>query len=216
MTGSARSGAEVFLSPVAEYRGKRGLDLALAGIGLLVTAPLWPCIALAVRIETTGPVLHRAIRVGRGGRTFTLLKFRSMRVGSGGPAVTAGSDARITRIGRLLRQTKLDELPQLLNVLRGEMSLVGPRPEDVRYVAFYSDAQRAVLGVRPGITGAAAVAYRHEEAILAQADDVERTYRCEVLPAKLALELSYLNDRGLMTDLRLIAQTLLAVFRRAT
>ena len=199
-----------------DYMGKRGFDLFVAAVGLVVTAPIWPLIAIAIRLESPGPTLHRATRVGRGGRPFVLLKFRSMRLGAGGPGVTAGSDARITRSGRLLRKSKLDELPQLINVLRNDMSLVGPRPEDPRYVAWYTPAQRAVLGVRPGITGAAAVAYRHEEAILAKAADVEEAYRHDVLPAKLELELDYLDGRRFASDLRILAQTVAAVFRRAT
>ena len=139
-----------------------------------------------------------------------------MRAGVSGPGVTAGSDSRITRTGRLLRKSKLDELPQFINVLRGEMSLVGPRPEDERYLPFYSDEELAVLSVRPGITGAAAVAYRHEETLLSRADDVETVYRTEVLPAKLALEIDYLEQRSLAVDLRLLVQTALAVGRRAT
>lgn len=200
----------------ADYPGKRVFDLATALLALTVTAPLWPVIALAIRIETPGPVFYRATRVGRGGTPFSLLKFRSMRTGSGGPGVTARTDARITRVGRVLRKSKLDEVPQLINVLRGEMSLVGPRPEDARYLPFYSDAELAVLSIRPGITGAASVAYRHEENVLAAAGDVEAAYRTEVLPAKLALELEYLTRRSLISDVRLLVQTVLAIGRRAT
>lgn len=202
--------------PRPDYRGKRSFDLVVSLGAFVFSAPLWPMIALAIRAETPGPVLYRAPRVGRGGTTFTLLKFRSMRSGVGGPGITAGSDTRITRIGRLLRKSKLDELPQLINVWRGEMSLVGPRPEDERYLPFYSDAELAVLSVRPGITGAAAVAYRHEETVLSRATDVESAYRTEVLPAKLALELDYLERRSLAVDLRLLVQTALAIGRRAT
>ena len=205
-----------FMARRTDYSAKRGMDVVLAAASLAVSAPLWPCIALAIRLESAGPVLHRATRVGRAGRPFVLLKFRSMRIGVGGPGVTAGTDARITRSGSLLRRSKLDELPQLLNVLRGDMSLVGPRPEDPRYVAAYTDAQRAVLRLRPGITGAAAVAYRHEETILAAAEDIEATYLGEVLPAKLALELAYLDECSFSTDVRLLLQTLRAVVRRAT
>ena len=202
--------------PRPDYRGKRTFDVVASLGALVLSAPLWPLIALAIRTETRGPVLYRARRVGRGGTAFTLLKFRSMRTGVRGPGVTAGSDSRITRTGRLLRKSKLDELPQFINVLRGDMSLVGPRPEDEQYLPFYSEAELEVLTVRPGITGAAAVAYRHEETLLARAEDVETAYRNEVLPAKLALELQYLERCSLVTDLRLIVQTALAVGRRAT
>ena len=214
--GGVRPPVDGAVALLPDYGGKRLFDLVVALGGLVVSAPLWPLIALVIRLESTGPTLHRATRVGRGGTPFVLLKFRSMRMGGGGPGVTAGSDARITLSGRLLRKSKLDELPQLINVVRNEMSLVGPRPEDARYVAWYTPAQLAVLGVRPGITGAAAVAYRHEETILSKATDVEQAYRLDVLPAKLALELAYLDGRRLSCDLRILAETAVAVFRRAT
>ena len=209
MTTNGDSAAQV-----TSYRGKRILDVFVASAALVVTAPLWPLIAAAIRLETKGPVLHRAERVGLFGQPFTLLKFRSMRTGFTGPAVTSGSDIRITRSGRILRMSKLDELPQFVNVLRGEMSIVGPRPEDPRYVVHYTVAQSAVLSVRPGITGAAAVAYRHEESILAKADDVEAAYVTDVLPAKLDLELSYVRTCSLSNDLALIARTILAITGR--
>ena len=215
-TSKTPTRGRAFAVPRPDYRGKRTFDVVASLGALVLSAPLWPLIALAIRTETRGPVLYRAQRVGRGGTAFTLLKFRSMRTGVRGPGVTAGSDSRITQTGRLLRKSKLDELPQFINVLRGDMSLVGPRPEDERYLPFYSEAELAVLTVRPGITGAAAVAYRHEETVLARAEDVETTYRTEVLPAKLALELQYLERRSLGADLRLIVQTALAVGRRAT
>ncbi len=184
-----------------------------AACGLVATIPLWVPIAVAVRLSSPGPVLHRATRVGRGGEPFTLLKFRSMRVGPSGPAVTGARDPRITAVGRVIRRTKLDELPQLLNVLRGDMSLVGPRPEDPRYVAHYAPDERVVLAVRPGITGAASVEYRDEEQILADADDVEAAYLSMVLPAKLAIELKYVGERSVRGDLALLWATAVAVVR---
>ncbi len=193
---------------------KRMLDVAIAGSALVVTAPVWPIIAVAVKLESPGPAFFTAKRVGRGGALFSILKFRSMTQSAAGPAITSSGDARITRVGRLLRATKLDELPQLINVLRGDMSVVGPRPEDPRYVERYSAEQRRVLLVRPGITGAAAVAYRHEQELLARSDDPEVSYITSILPAKLELELAYLESWSLLTDVRLIVQTVTSIFSR--
>jgi lipopolysaccharide/colanic/teichoic acid biosynthesis glycosyltransferase len=181
-----------------------------------VTGPLFPVIAALVVAESGRPVLYRARRVGRGGREFSVLKFRTMRTSTSGPAVTASGDRRITKVGRVLRKTKLDELPQLFNVLRGEMSIVGPRPEDPRYVLHYSDVQRRLLDIRPGITGAAAVAFRDEESLLANAEDLEFTYIHDVLPQKLDLELRYLERPSLWADVQLLLATAAAVLRRPT
>jgi lipopolysaccharide/colanic/teichoic acid biosynthesis glycosyltransferase len=200
---------------IRDYALKRPLDVLLAAVGIVVSAPLWVPMSIAIKLESPGPILHRAQRIGRGGRPFTLLKFRSMRIGQSGLAVTAGNDPRITRTGAILRSSKLDEIPQLINVLRGDMSLVGPRPEDPKYVAGYSESQRLILSVRPGMTGAAAVAYRHEETILAAAPDVERAYLNDVMPAKLALDLDYLSKRSLAVDIGLLVKTALAVIRPA-
>jgi lipopolysaccharide/colanic/teichoic acid biosynthesis glycosyltransferase len=197
-----------------DYRFKRPFDVVVATVALAVTLPIWLPVAVAIRIESPGPVLYRARRMGRGGTPITVLKFRSMRVSSGGPAITAGSDSRITRTGKLIRLTKVDELPQLINVIRGDMSLVGPRPEDSRYLDSYSPEQRRVLSIRPGITGAASVAYRHEESILAEAEDIEAAYRTTVLPAKLALELDYLDRRSLRTDVKWLMATVAAISSR--
>ncbi|HET8798808.1 MAG TPA: sugar transferase [Thermoanaerobaculia bacterium] len=186
---------------------RRGIDVAAASIGLLLLAPLFAAIAVAVRLSSPGPVFYRARRVGWRGRPLTMLKFRTMVVQSGGPAVTAKGDPRVTRVGRFLRRTKLDELPQLVHVLFGEMSLVGPRPEDPRYVALYDEAQRRILDVRPGITGAASLAYRDEESLLA-GDDWERVYVERILPDKLRLDLEYEKTRTLARDLRLIVRTI--------
>lgn len=195
--------------------GKRLFDVVLGGVLALAAAPVAAVVAAVIRVLDGPPVLHRAERVGRNGEPFTLLKFRTMRTG-GGPAVTGAGDDRITRVGRVLRRTKLDELPQLANVLRGEMSIVGPRPEDPRYVALYTDEQRAVLRLRPGITSPAAVAYRHEEALLTgSADEVERRYVEEVLPAKLTLDLAYARQRpSVAADLRVLAATCRALVAR--
>jgi lipopolysaccharide/colanic/teichoic acid biosynthesis glycosyltransferase len=197
--------------------GKRLLDLAGAGAGLLLLAPLLLLVALTIKLDSPGPVFYRQVRVGRGGREFRIHKFRTMRhapaSGSTGPQITVGADARITRTGRWLRHSKLDELAQLIDVVTGDMSLVGPRPEVPKYVALYPAGLRErVLSVRPGITDLASIEYRHESRLLAQSADPEHTYVHEVLPAKLALQARYVEQAGVWTDLVLIARTLRALF----
>lgn len=191
---------------------KRAVDLICAALGLVVLSPILLGVALAIKLSSPGPVFYRATRVGRGGTPFRLYKFRSMVVDADrrGPAITAGGDPRVTPIGRWLRRTKVDELPQLLNVLAGEMSLVGPRPEDPRYVALYDDDQRRILTVRPGITSAASLAYRHEEALLS-GPDWERTYRTTIMPQKLAIDLAYVEKQSLWEDFRIILFTIVAM-----
>lgn len=194
---------------------KRLFDLLVALAGLLILAPVFLVIAGAVRLSSRGPVLFRQERVGCHGRPFLILKFRTMvqDAEQRGPQLTAGDDARVTGLGAVLRHYKLDELPQLLNVLRGDMSLVGPRPEVPRYVAQYTPAQRRVLEVRPGITDPASVAFRNEAAILAQAKDPERYYIECIMPEKLRMNLEYLDRRSFWLDLRLIVQTVLVAIR---
>ena len=191
---------------------KRLFDAVAAGAGLALLSPVLLGIALAVRTHDGGPVLYRARRVGKDGQEFRLLKFRTMTPNADGtgPAVTRQGDVRVTRLGRFLRRTKLDELPQLLNVLQGDMSLVGPRPEDPRYVALYTPEQRQVLSVRPGITSAASLEYREEEALLV-GPNWEREYREKVMPDKIAIDLAYIRGRSFWSDLRLIARTIRAI-----
>ncbi len=193
---------------------KRLFDITASALGLLILAPLLALIALAIRLDSAGPIFHRAVRVGRNGCEFTLYKFRTMVVNATqiGPGITISGDPRVTRVGRLLRRWKLDELPQLLNVLRGEMSLVGPRPEDPRYVALYTTEQREVLRVRPGITSPASVRFRNEEALLS-GEDWERRYIEEIMPAKLALDLEYVRHASLHRDLAVLWETLVALLR---
>jgi lipopolysaccharide/colanic/teichoic acid biosynthesis glycosyltransferase len=174
---------------------------------LLVLSPLLLAAALAIAIESGGPVLFRQERVGKGFRPFTILKFRTMRVESEGPLITVDGDNRVTGIGRMLRLTKIDELPQLWNVLRGDMSLVGPRPEVPEYVAWFPDRFRIVLSVRPGITDFASIAYRNEEAILARSPDPVREYRERILPAKLELAEKYIRERSILADCVALAKT---------
>lgn len=187
--------------------------MVLSALGLLTLAPLLLLAAVWIRLDSPGPVLFRQTRIGRFGRPFTIHKFRTMRV-EPGAAITVGADPRITRPGHFLRQTKLDELPQLWDVLRGAMSLVGPRPELPRYVELYPAGLRErVLAVRPGITDPASLAFRHEAELLAAAADPEREYREVVMPAKLRLSADYAARASLATDLRLIFATLARVAR---
>lgn len=193
---------------------KRLFDILAAAAGLLLLSPLLLLAALWVKLDSPGPVLFRQTRVGRYGVPFSIHKFRTMRVAPGA-AITVGEDPRITRSGRVLRQTKLDELPQLWDVLRGAMSLVGPRPELPRYVALYpTELREQVLAVRPGITDPASLAFSHEAELLAAASDPEREYREVVLPAKLRLSADYAARATLATDLQLILATLARVFER--
>jgi lipopolysaccharide/colanic/teichoic acid biosynthesis glycosyltransferase len=191
--------------------GKRLFDIVLSGIALVLLSPLLVCIALWVKLDSRGPVFFRQERVGRHGVPFRIHKFRTMThsATASGPLITVGADARITRAGRFLRRSKLDELPQLIDVLLGRMSFVGPRPEVPRYVAIYPPQLRdKVLSVRPGITDTASLQFRNESELLARASDPEREYREVVLPAKLALQAQYVEQAGLATDVRLIARTL--------
>lgn len=195
---------------------KRSFDLVAAGLGVVVTCPLLAAAAMAIKVDDpSGPVFFRQVRVGLGGREFRILKLRSMRASTGGPQVTSGGDDRVTRVGRILRKTKLDELPQLLNVVAGDMSLVGPRPEVPRYVAAWpSDARTVILSVRPGITDPGSIAFRHEEDELAAAPDPERYYVDEILPRKVALYVGYVRTRTFLGDLAIILRTFAAVASR--
>ncbi len=196
---------------------KRGLDAVVSAVALALLSPVFLLLAAAIAIDDPGPVFYRQERVGRNGKPFRILKFRSMVQDADrkGLPLTVGDDARITRVGRFLRRTKLDELAQLANVLRGEMSLVGPRPEVPRYVTLYSPLQRMVLRIRPGVTDLASIRYRDENALLGQSADPERTYTEQVMPAKLAINLDYLSTFSVLGDLRLILSTVLHLGRDA-
>lgn len=191
---------------------KRACDVVVAAIGLAALSPLLASIALVVRLDSRGPVFFRAQRIGMAGRTFTMLKFRTMVADATarGPRITTGDDPRITRIGRLLRRAHLDELPQLVNVLRGDMSLVGPRPEAPAFVALYPPEAQAILRVRPGITGLAQLVFRDESRVLV-GEDAEERYVRRVLPAKLRIDLAYVEHASLALDLWLLLLTALAV-----
>jgi lipopolysaccharide/colanic/teichoic acid biosynthesis glycosyltransferase len=195
---------------------KRALDIGGASLGLVVLAPLMTALAVAVRLSSRGPALFRQVRVGRGGADFILLKFRSMtiRAGTEAGSFDLGDRSRVTRVGRFLRATKLDELPQLWNVLRGDMSLVGPRPEVRKWVDAYPQRWARVLTVRPGITDRAAIYYRDEERLLATAEEPEAVYREQVLPQKLAYYEEYVDTWTPLGDCAVLLQTLGAVVCR--
>lgn len=193
--------------------GKRIFDTAIASIALVMLTPLFALLALMVKVTSRGPILYRQVRVGRNGRVFQLVKFRSMFVNSDrkGLLITSAGDDRITPFGRILRRSKMDELPQLWNVVRGEMSLVGPRPEVPLYVGSYSPEQREVLTISPGITDSASIAYREEEKVLASKSDPDLYYREIILPHKIELNREYLKQMSFSYDVRLLFQTVAVV-----
>ena len=194
---------------------KRAFDIVVASVALVALSPVLLIITVLVALTSPGDAFFRQVRVGKDGLEFRLLKFRTMRPGSEakGQLTVGGRDPRITGIGRFLRKSKLDELPQLWNVLVGNMSLVGPRPEVPRYVALYTAEQREVLSVRPGITGVASLAYIDESEVLAEATDPEKAYIEQVMPAKLALDRAYVRDHGMAKDLGILLRTLIGLFR---
>lgn len=194
---------------------KRTFDVLVGAVGLVVTSPLVALGAVAVKLESPGPAFYRSARVGRGGRQFRMYKLRTMRVNADreGPAVTGARDPRVTSVGRFLRRTKIDELPQLLNVLRGDMSLVGPRPEAPEFVRYYTPEQQRVLLVRPGMTGPAAIAYINEEELLGESD-AEARYIKSVMPQKVAIDLEYLQSSSFAGDLKILARTIWLLVRR--
>lgn len=193
----------------------RFCDIVLSCLGLLLLSPLFAVVAVWIVIDNPGPVFYRQMRVGKDGKDFGLLKFRSMRIGADKESlITIGEhDSRITRAGYYIRKYKLDELPQLWNVLTGDMSLVGPRPEVRKYVDMYTDEQRLVLSVRPGITDYASIEYIDENRLLAQAEDPDRTYIEEILPAKIALNMRYIKHQTLGEYMKIIFLTLAKIIR---
>jgi lipopolysaccharide/colanic/teichoic acid biosynthesis glycosyltransferase len=195
---------------------KRLFDLFFSLTGLLLLAPLFAVTAVWIKFDSSGPVFFRQVRVGRFEKLFRIFKFRTMCMDaeSKGGQITIGEDPRITRSGRILRRYKLDELPQLLNVVKGEMSLVGPRPEVPRYVAFYPQRLREIiLSVPPGITDSASIEYKDENTILGQAKDPDRVYITEVMPVKLSYYERYVEERSLWIDAKLIVKTIAALVR---
>jgi lipopolysaccharide/colanic/teichoic acid biosynthesis glycosyltransferase len=194
---------------------KWSFDILFSLLGLLVSSPLLLLIACLIKREDRGPIFYRGVRVGRFGKLFRIFKFRTMVVNAeklGGPS-TADDDPRITKIGRRLRKYKLDELPQLINVLRGEMSFVGPRPEVQHYVDMFTEKERVILSVRPGITDWASMWNPDEGAILAGSPDPEKAYMEKIRPTKIELQLKYVKKRSFWIDLQIIAQTLLTILK---
>ncbi len=193
---------------------KRIFDILSSGIGLIILLPFFLLIAFWIKLDSPGPVFFRQARVGRHGKLFRIYKFRTMIADAElrGRLITIGEDCRITRIGSFLRRYKLDELPQLINVFIGDMSLVGPRPEVPRYVALYSDKVRErVLSVRPGITDYASIEYKDENDILGNSVDPEKTYIDEVIPVKLTYYERYVSERSFFNDIKIIFSTLKAI-----
>jgi lipopolysaccharide/colanic/teichoic acid biosynthesis glycosyltransferase len=192
---------------------KRAVDFVIASSLLVLTAPLFLVLCIAIKLESRGPILYRAARVGWKGRPLMVLKFRKMVDGASGKALTGAADARFTRLGRLLARTKLDELPQLWNVVRGQMSLVGPRPEDEGFTTLHADEYAEILKVRPGITGLGQLAFARESEILAEDDRIGH-YVGQILPQKVRLDLLYARSRTLGGDLRILVWTVLPVILR--
>jgi lipopolysaccharide/colanic/teichoic acid biosynthesis glycosyltransferase len=194
---------------------KRILDITVALTGLVILVPIFIVIGILVKLDSPGSVLFKGERIGQYGKKFYIFKFRSMIPGAPqlGAAITSQDDPRITQVGRFLRKTKLDELPSLVNVLKGEMSLVGPRPESPSWVERYTPQQLAVLTVRPGITGLAQIKYRNEEELLSTAN-IEAEYP-RIMNDKLCMDLRYLENRSFSMDVRLLLETAMALFRRS-
>jgi lipopolysaccharide/colanic/teichoic acid biosynthesis glycosyltransferase len=194
---------------------KRAFDIGAASLGLVVLSPLLLLVALLIKLDSAGPVFFRQERIGSGFRPFIIYKFRTMvqeAPRQGGP-ITFGADPRITRAGQILRRTKIDEFPQLINVLRGEMSLVGPRPEVRQYVELFREDYVDILRVLPGITDLASLTYRHEAEVLGRSENPEVAYVRDVLPEKVRLAKEHVRRSSLLFDVTLIFKTLLALFR---
>lgn len=203
-------------SVASDTVGRRTVDVLAASVGLVAASPLLLAVGLAVRLGSPGPALFRQERVGADGSPFTMLKFRTMKTDAeaAGPSVSGNDDPRVTRVGALLRRTKLDELPQLVNVLRGDMTLIGPRAEVPRYVEHYTAEERETLSVRPGLTGPGGIWFTVSQAAELDGEaDPEQVYVDRQLHEKLALDLDYLRSRTLPRDLRILAQTVGVAFR---
>lgn len=190
---------------------KRLFDILASGIGIIILSPVLLIIALRIKNGSDGPVFFKQVRVGKDGKEFEILKFRTMVVDAEkmGRQITVGADNRITKVGGFLRKYKLDELPQLFNVFKGDMSLVGPRPEVPRYVKLYTEEQRKVLNVKPGITDLASIRYRDENELLGQAENPDEFYINTIMPDKLALNLEYINKSNVFYDIYIIIETII-------
>lgn len=194
---------------------KRCFDITASALGLLFLMIPFLIIAIIIKATSKGPVFFRQVRVGKDGKEFRIYKFRTMVVDAEkkGMQITVGADSRITGIGKFLRKTKVDELPQLINVLKGQMSFVGPRPEVPRYVALYDDYQRNILRIKPGITELASIVYRDENEVLAKSENPEETYINEIMPKKIALNIEYMQKLGFWYDIKLIFMTFVAILK---
>ena len=221
LVGIANENARCCLLDIEQYLAqrkvqliiKRVFDIVFSLLGLLLLSPLFLIIGLIIKTGSKGPIFFKQIRVGKDGKEFKIIKFRTMEIDAEkkGMQITVGQDSRIMKEGRWLRKFKLDELPQLINVLVGEMSLVGPRPEVPKYVAYYNDYQRTILKVRPGITDLASIEFRAENELLGKSIDPEKTYIEEIIPAKLSLNLKYLKSMSLLNDLKIIIRTIIVL-----
>ena len=194
---------------------KRLFDVVASGVGLLLLSPLFLLVAIWIKLDSSGPVFYRQVRVGRYNRDFRIFKFRSMRVGAdkGSLVTIGGRDPRVTRSGYFIRKFKIDELPQLINVFIGDMSLVGPRPEVRHYVDYWTKEQLRVLDVRPGITDPASIKFRNENELLDKADDPEKYYIEVIMQEKLRLYLEYVENHSFWYDMKLIFQTFWVIVR---
>lgn len=192
---------------------KRAFDILCSFLGLTVLSPVLLVVSVLVAVTSPGGVFFRQERIGKDGRPFRIFKFRSMRKDNAGLKITTGNDSRITPVGRFLRKSKIDELPQLINVLVGDMSFVGPRPEVADYVNLYTPYQRQVLLVRPGITGLASIRFRNENDLLTASDDPNRTYIEQIMPRKIDLDLEYIPHASVFYDIKLIFQTFAVVIK---
>ena len=190
---------------------KRIFDIICSGLGLVILSPFLLFVAIRIKMGSDGPVFFKQIRVGEKGKEFEILKFRTMVVDAEklGRQITVGNDNRITKIGAFLRKYKIDELPQLINVFKGDMSLVGPRPEVPRYVKMYTEEQRKVLDVKPGITDLASIRYRDENELLGKAENPDEFYINTIMPDKLALNMEYINKSNIFFDIYIILKTIL-------
>ena len=193
---------------------KRSFDIFFSFFGLIILSPLFLLIFVMVKTDSKGSVIYKQTRVGKNGKDFAVLKFRSMKQDSDskGLLTVGGKDPRITKTGYFIRKYKLDELPQLINVLKGDMSFVGPRPEVRKYVLLYDEVQKKVLDVNPGITDVASIKYRNENELLEGSEDPETFYIKEIMPVKLKMNLEYINDRSFFKDIKVILNTLKTVF----
>jgi lipopolysaccharide/colanic/teichoic acid biosynthesis glycosyltransferase len=192
---------------------KRSFDVFFSFLGLLILSPILSVIGLLIKLDSAGSIIYKSMRVGKNGRLFDMYKFRTMitNADNQGPLVTAGDDWRMTSVGRILRRTKLDELPTLWNVLKGDMSFVGPRPENPKSTQLYTEEQRRIWTMRPGITSLATIKYRNEESILAGSKDLEAIY-FQIMQDKLSLELEYIERHCFYLDLKILFRTILTIF----